>query len=142
MASAIYNSFKKSVNNGADWTDNATTVIKAMLVTSSYAINIDTHEFKSSVTNEVVGTNYVAGGAAITNRAITIDTANDWARYGGDDVVWANSTITAYAAVVYEDTGNPATSALIAYIDFGANKSSAAGPFTIQWHADGVFRLA
>ena len=140
MASQIYNEYKKQIGS-IDWADNAGTTIKVALVTSSYVPDIDTHLNYDDLVNEVTGAGYVAGGMAPTNRLITVDTANDWSKFDADDAVWADSTLTARGAVVYLDTGTPATSTLIAYIDFVADKSSSAGDFIVQWHTDGVFRI-
>ncbi len=140
MASAIYNGFKNKIG-GIDWSDNSTTTIKVMLVTSSYTLNIDTHIFIDDVSNEVVGDGYTSGGAEIITRSVTTDTSNDLAKYDGDDVTWASSTITARGAVIYKDSGTPSTSPLIAYIDFGIDKESISGDFVIEWHTDGVFRI-
>lgn len=140
MASVIYNEFKAKIST-IDWGDNAGVDIKVALVNSSYAPDIDNDLNFSDVTNEITGTGYVAGGTALLNRAISKDLTNDWGKYDADDAVWANSTLTARGAVVYLDTGTPATSTLIAYIDFVADKSSSSGDFIIQWHTDGVFRI-
>lgn len=143
MANLLYNSFKADIGNGnIDWDNNSTTTIKVMLVTSAYAVDIDNHTVISDILNEVSGTGYTAGGNALLNRAITVDTVNNVAHYNGDNVTWVSSTITAAFAIVYKDTGTPTTSPLIAYIDFGGNKSSSAGDFTIQWNADGIFKVA
>jgi hypothetical protein len=42
--------------------DFDTDTFKAMLVTSSYTPNKDTHDKRDDVTNEVAGTGYTAGG--------------------------------------------------------------------------------
>lgn len=141
MANVIYNSFKGAINS-VGWGDNSTTTIKAMLVTSGYVPNADTHSFISSVTNEVTGAGYTAGGKALLNRTIAVDTTNDWAKYDADDSTWATSTITARGVVIYKDTGTPATSPLIAYIDFVNDKSSVDTDFIITWHANGIFVVA
>jgi len=145
MANVIYNSFKKAIGDGTviDWA-NATTV-KVMLLDDTHTVDIDTHDFKDDIDgtgDEITGTGYTAGGAVITTRTITVDTVNDWAEYDGDDVTWGSSTITARYGVVYKDTGVASTSPLICFVDFGSNKSSSNGDFTISWHADGVFKLA
>ena len=140
MANQIYNSFKKAIGDGS--IDFDTDTIKIALVTSTYTPDIDTHEFFDDITNEVVGTGYVAGGATLANPLITVDTTDDQAEYDGDNVTWGTSTITARGAIVYKDTGTPATSPLICYVDFTEDKISSAGDFTIQWHADGIFKLA
>lgn len=140
MASVTYNEYKIKVGQ-IDWSDNATTTIKVALVTSAYVPNIDTHQNFDDVTNEITGTGYTAGGTAVINRAITVDNTNDWGKFDADDATWATSTLTARGGVIYLDTGTPATSTLIGYIDFVADKSSSGGDFVIQWHTDGVFRI-
>lgn len=128
------------MNGSIDWDDSGITV-KAMLVTSSYVPDA-AHDFVDDITDEVSGTGYTAGGAAITNRTVTIDSANSIAKYDGDDVTWTSSTITARGCVIYKDTGTASTSPLVGYIDFGADKSSSDGDFVIQWNADGIFSIA
>lgn len=140
MANVIYNSFKKDIGTGV--IDFDTDTIKVALVTSAYTPDADLHTFFDDITNEVVGTGYVAGGSTLTNAVVTVDTVNDWAEYNGDDVTWASASVTARGAIVYKDTGTPGTSPLICYIDFGADKIATAGDFTIQWHVDGIFKLA
>lgn len=84
------------------------------------------------VTYEVVGTGYTAGGEDILNA-----TGTD-GKLDADDVVWANSDIIARFAVVYESVGGK----LIAVFDFGANKESSSGNFTVSWHDDGILNLS
>lgn len=139
MADVIYNNFKKNIMNGG--IDLDTDTIKVALVTSSYTPDQDTHEFFSSVTNEVVGTGYTAGGATLAGKAVTADNTDNEGVFDADDVVWTTSTITARGAVLYKSTGVAGTSALIAYIDFGSDKISTAGSFTIAWNAEGILNL-
>lgn len=112
--------------------------IRVALVTSSYTADIDNHEFFSDVTDEVVGAGYVADGAEITNKTVTQDDTNDQGKFDGDDVEWTTSTITARAGVIWKDTGNDATSPLIRYHDFGADKSTTGTTFKITWDATGI----
>lgn len=142
MANAIYNTFKEKISTEIDWNDNATTTIKAMLVLDTYTPDIDLDLFIDDVTGETSGAGYTAGGKEIITRVITVDNINDIANYDGDNLTWATSTITARGAVIYKDTGVAGTSPLICYIDFGINKTSSAGDFVIQWHVDGIFKLA
>lgn len=137
----IYNSFKVKVLDGS--IDLDTDTIKVALVTDSYTPNQDTHEFFSSVTNQVAnGGGYTTGGKALTNAAVTKDNTNDRAVFDADNVTWENSTITARGAVIYKDTGTPSTSPLVAYIDFGSNQSSSDGDFTITWDSVGIVTLS
>lgn len=139
MADVIYNAFKKNIMNGS--IDLDTDTIKVALVTSTYTPNQDTHEDFADVTNEVSGTGYTAGGAALANKTVTQDNTDNEGVFDADDVTWSTSTITARAAVVYKDTGTPSTSWLVCYIDFGSDKISTAGNFIIAWNAEGIVNL-
>ena len=139
MANAVFNRFKREIANGG--VDLDTDTIKVLLVTSTFTPNVDTHQVLSDVTNEVVGTGYTAGGAALANKTVTQDNTNDRCVFDADDTTWATSTITARAAILYKDTGTPSTSTLICYKDFTTDKTSTAGPFTIQWDATGILRF-
>jgi hypothetical protein len=145
MSSFAYNGFKKNSMKGVIGDlSSAGTTVKVALVTSTYvaAADKDAHEFFSSVTNEVSGSGYTAGGAALANKAVTQVDASDLAKFDADDVTWANATVTARGAVVYKDTGTAATSPLICLIDFTTDKSSSNGNFTIQWDAGGIVTLS
>jgi len=139
MATLVYNAGKRRIADGT--IDLDTDSLKVMLVTSAYTPDIDTHLFRSSVTNEVVGAGYTAGGQAMANVAVAQDDTNDRATVDADDNVWPASTITARGAVIYKDTGNPATDNLIGYLDFGSDIVSTAGNFTIAWDAVGFMTL-
>ena len=141
MTSTLYNIFKSEVMKGAFDLINDT--IKVALLTSTYTPDIDTHENYDDLTNEVSesGTGYTAGGKAITTPAVTVDTTDDEGVFDGDDLTWADSSITARYAVIYKDTGVASTSKLIGYIDFGADEISDSGDFVIQWAAEGIANL-
>lgn len=130
MASVLYNSFKTdllsgNINFGAD-------TFYAMLVTSAYAPNIDTHNRRDDVTNEVTGTGYTAGGEEINVASVTLDTGTDTVNVTFDDVLWATSSITARGAVIYKSNGGASSAdELIGYVDFGADKTSVASDFTL-----------
>ena len=139
MADVIYNSFKKKIMDGS--IDLDTDTIKVALVTSDYSAVQDDHDFFDDVTHEVTGDGYTAGGAALANKAVTQDNTDNEGVFDADDVVWSASTITARGAVIYKSTGTAATSPLICYIDFGSDKVSSAGNFTIQFDAEGIINL-
>ncbi len=140
MPNAVYNSFKKRLlEAGINFVSDT---IKCALVTSSYTPNIDTHEYFSHVTNEVSGGGYSAGGATLANKSVSQDNADNEGVFDANDVSWTNSTLTARAAVLYKSTGVSATSPLIAYIDFGENKSSSDSTFLIEWSAEGILNLS
>ncbi len=132
---ALQSAFNKEI----DWDSDT---IKVMLCTSSYTPDQDTHRYKSSVTNEVTGTGYTAGGATLTSPTFAYTSGTNTVTLDAADTSWANSTITARYAVIYDATpGTDATRPLIAYVDFGADVSSSAGTFQITWDAAGIFTV-
>ena len=80
-----------------------------------------------TVTNEVSGTGYSAGGGTLTN--VTPTSSGTTAFIDFDDLTFSTATITARGALIYNSSaaGNPA----VCILDFGADKTSTAGDFTI-----------
>ncbi len=86
--------------------------------------------------NEVSGTGYTAGGALLTTTTVA-ESPTGSIKWDADDTSWSTSTITsARCALVYADdlAGNNA----IALINFGADYSTVAGTFMIQWASGGL----
>lgn len=97
---------------------------KIALYTSSATINASTTVYTTS--GEVVGTNYTAGGNTLTNVAPTSSGTTAFTDF--DDTTWANATITARGAMIYNSTqGNKC----VAVFDFGSDKTSTDGDFTV-----------
>lgn len=129
MASLVYNSALDDTVRGAIDFDSDT--FKAMLVTSSYTPDKDTHLKRSSVSNEVSGAGYAAGGAAATV-SVNKDTANDRVDITLGAVSWPAASITARGAVYYKSRGGASSAdELVAYIDFGADITSTSGTFSL-----------
>lgn len=129
MASLIYNSAPDKMARGD--IDFDTNTFKAMLVTSAYTPNKNSHDFRDDVTNEVFGTGYTAGGATSTV-TVTKNTANDQVTIQFGAVSWASSTITARGCVYYKSRGGSSSSdELICYADFGSDVSSSGGTFSV-----------
>jgi hypothetical protein len=128
----------KALNKEIDFD---TDVIKVMLCTSAYVPDQDAHVYKDvSVTSEVTGTGYTAGGATLASKTIGYTAATNIVALDAADVTWASSTITARYAVIYDDS--PASNKpLLAYVDFGADQSSNNGNFTITWDANGILKI-
>jgi hypothetical protein len=135
MASGIYNRFKANLLNKE--IDLEADTIKVMLLNNSHAFTA-THNQKSEiVANEITGTGYTAGGAALANKAVTQAATSKW---DADNTAWTSASFTAYHAVIFDNTLT--NDDLICSIDFGAAKTVSAGTFTIQWHTDGIITLA
>lgn len=114
--------------------------VRVALCTSTYTPNQETHNDFADITNEVSGDGYTAHGVALANKAVT--EATRVTTFDADNASWADSTITARYAIIYDyETAVDATSPLIAYVDFGEDKSSENGTFEIQWDAGGIFTI-
>lgn len=121
-----------------DWLSDT---IKVMLCTSTYTPSQGTHTYRSSITNEVTGTGYTAGGATLGSKTATISgLSSNIACLDAADTSWTTSTITARYAVIYKDTGSSATDPVLGYVDFGADATSTAGTFSITWDTYGIFQ--
>lgn len=141
MASFIYTSFVTKLLNGGG-ISLAGDTIKAAILGAGYT-PAKTHSTYADISGqEVTGTGYVAGGAALTNKTVTQDNTNFDAVFDADDPSWANSTITGRYVALYKDTGTPSTSYLIALIDLGQSLSSSASTFSVVFNASGVLILA
>jgi hypothetical protein len=134
VTSYLYASFpQKAMRAEIDFADDT---IRVALCTSSYTPDQDNHDYFDDITNEVVGTGYVADGEALASK--TDNVASDVTTLDAADVTWSSSSITARYGIIYKDTGTASTSPLIGYIDFGEDKSSSDGDFTLTWNASGI----
>lgn len=137
VTAKLYGLFFKSLCNKEIDIDSDT--LKLMLCTSSYTPDQDTHQYKSSVTNEISGTGYTAGGVTVGSMSVSYNTSTNVLMIDGADVSWTSATFTARYAVLYDSTpGSDATRPLIGYIDFGADMSPSAGTLAITWNASGI----
>jgi len=120
---------------------------KVAMFTNSASIDADTTGYTTS--NEVSGTNYSAGGAALSSVTIGLgDNSSSVPTAFVDfaDTTFSSSTISsARGALIYNSTlsgastGSTTTAAAypaVAVINFGGDKSSSAGDFTIQYPAN------
>jgi len=133
ITQAMCTSFKKALLDGEmDFSSNTSQTYKIALYTSSATLGASTTAY--SATNEVSGTGYTAGGASLTVVAPT--TSGTTAFLDFSNVTFSNATITARGALIYSDSaaGDPA----VAVLDFGSDKTSTSGDFTIQFPAAGA----
>lgn len=122
--------------------DLDTDTLKVMLCTSAYTPAQDTHQFKSSVTNEITGTGYTATGATLASVTAAYTAGTNTLALDAADTTWTTATFTARYAVIYDSTpATDATRPLLAYVDFGADVSVTAATFTITWAAAGIFTI-
>jgi len=142
ITQAMVTSFKVGVLDGTfDFSSDTAQTFKIALFTSAATLDATTTAY--SVTNEVSGTGYTAGGNTLTistNPTSTGTTAFlDFA-----DTTWTTATITARGALIYLADGG--TNPAVAVLDFGADKTSTAGDFTIVFPAadasNAIIRIA
>ena len=130
ITQAMCTSFKVALLNGEmDFSSDTSQTFKIALFTSSATLSAATTAY--STTNEVTGTNYVAGGNTLTISAAPASSGTT-AFLDFADTTWSDATITARGALIYKVGGsNPA----VAVLDFGGDKTSTTGDFTVQFPA-------
>jgi hypothetical protein len=79
-----------------------------------------------TTSNEVVGTGYTAGGNTLTN--VTPSSSGTTALTDFADTTWSTATITARGAMIYNSSKS---NKAVCILDFGSDKTSTAGNFTI-----------
>jgi hypothetical protein len=99
--------------------------MKIALYTSAATLDATTSVY--SATNEVSGTGYTAGGNTLTGAVIGSGSGTAWITFA--DSTWTTATITARGALIYDSS---VSNAAIAVLDFGSDKTSTAGTFTVQ----------
>lgn len=137
----LYNQGGTSIGKGEiDWVNDT---IKLALLPSTHTPDQDNDQYYSDISgDEVSGTGYSAGGFTLTTTAITNDNTNNRSIFDADDVSESGLTISDYRYyAVYQSTGTPSTSRLIALIDRGSTGSLDNGTLDITWGAGGVFNL-
>ena len=142
ITQAMATSFKVQILGGDfDFSSGTGQVFKIALYTSSASLDATTTAY--SVTNEVSGTNYVAGGNTLTISQVPTSSGTT-AFLDFADTTWSAATITARGALVY--LANGGTNPAIAVLDFGSDKTSTAGDFTIVFPAadasNAILRIA
>jgi len=123
LTQSMVTSFKVELFGGIQ--DLDTDTIKIALFTSAATLNAATTAY--STTNEVVGTGYVAGGNTLAGA--TISSSGTTAFVDFSDTTWTSATITARGALIYNSSK---ANRAIAVLDFGTDKTSTAGDFTVQ----------
>jgi|TARA_R100001594_G_scaffold98027_2_gene132398 hypothetical protein len=122
--------FTSGSGGGTSTSTGSGNAFKIALFTSSATLSASTTAYSSS--NEASGTGYSAGGAALTN--VTPTTSSTTALTDFADVTWGSSSITARGALIYNSstTAGSANRAVLV-LNFGSDKSSSSGDFTITF---------
>jgi len=140
ITQAMCSSFKAELMLAVhDFRNTGGDTFKIALYTSSATIDANTTAYSSS--NEATGTNYTAGGVSLTNTGVNVTNINANTGTGFtdfSDATFTNVTVTARGALIYNSTpsangvSNTAlTNAAVCVLDFGSDKTSTDGDFTI-----------
>ena len=141
ISQAMCTSFKKELMEAKhNFLNSGGSTFKIALYTSSASLGASTTAYTTS--NEVSGTNYTAKGNTLTR--VDPSTSSTTALTDFADTTWSSSAITARGALVFNDSVSGDTSVIV--LDFGADKSSSSGDFTIQFPAadatNAIIRIA
>ena len=130
--SGVCTSFKQQLLVGDHNFTNGADAFKIALYTNSSTISVaSTVYVTSGETTNDAGTAYTAGGNTLVN--VTPTTSGTTAYCDFSDTSWSTASFTAYGALIYNsDESNKA----VCVLNFGGDKTSSAGTFTIQFPAD------
>lgn len=124
MANAFYAKGAQKILSGA--VDLANDTIKVALVKNDYAQDLTTDEFYSTLSPHVLSTDQHMGNKSVGDGV-----------FDADDVTWPSVATGSVSegVVIYKDTGDPATSPLLIYIDqiTGFPVSTNGGNIVVQW---------
>jgi len=136
ISQAMVTSFKVEILNGIHAFGSAVIrataapdVFKLALYTSSATLGAATTAYTTSDEVSSSGTNYTAGGLTLTVSQVPTSTSTTaWLDF--DDLTFPSATLTARGALIYNATQS---NKAVAVLDFGSDKTSTAGNFTIQF---------
>lgn len=112
-----------------DFTASTGDTFKLAMYTNSASFTAATTDYTAS--NEVSGTGYTAGGGTLTKVTPTSSGTTAFTDFG--DLTFSTATITARGAIIYNTTAGSSTGTTnaVVVLDFGGDKTSTAGDFTI-----------
>ena len=141
ITQAVCTSFKQEILvEGHDFTATTGDTFKLALYSSSASLSASTTAYSSS--NEVSDSGtYTAGGGSLTS--VTPTTSGTTALCDFSDISFTSATITARGALIYNSS---ASNKAVVVLDFGGDKTSTSGTFTISFPAadssNAILRLA
>jgi hypothetical protein len=143
ITQAMVTSFKVGVLDGTfDFSSGTSQVFKIALFTAFSYIGRDYYCVLQRLT-KLSGTGYVAGGNTLTI-STNPTSSGTTAFLDFADTTWSTATITARGALIYLADGG--TNPAVAVLDFGSDKTSTAGDFTIVFPAadasNAIIRIA
>ena len=132
ITQAMCTSFKDQILEAVhDFRSSGGDVFKLALYSSAATLDATTTAYTSS--NEVANSGtYAAGGGSLTNISPTTSGTTAFADF--DDISFTSATINARGALIYNSTPTHTyTNPSVVVLDFGGDKISTSGTFTIQF---------
>jgi len=124
---------KSLANKEIDWD---TDTVKAVLCSSAYTPDQDTHQYASSLAGELAGGGYVR--VTLGTKTTTYTGGTNTHMLDAADFSFPGLTGTFRYLIYLVDTGVAGTSPLVAYVDFGADQTATAQDVNITIDAAGV----
>ena len=138
-------SFKQELlEGGHNFKNSGGHTFKLAMYTNSASFNAATTAYTTS--NEVSGSGYSAGGGTLTRVDPSLSGTTALTDFA--DLTFTSATVTARGALIYNTTtgGGSGTTDTVVVLDFGSDKTSTAGDFTIQFPAadasNAIIRIA
>ena len=125
-------SFKQELLEGAhNFKNSGGDTFKLAMYTNSASFNAATTAYTTS--NEVSGSGYSAGGGTLTRVDPSLSGTTALTDFA--DLTFTSATVTARGALIYNTTtgSGSGTTDTVVVLDFGSDKTSTAGDFTIQF---------
>jgi hypothetical protein len=144
ITQAMATSFKVGLLDGVfDFGTGTSQVFKIALYTAAASLDSTTTAYTSSNEVSSSGTGYTAGGNTLVVSQVPTSTGTT-AFLDFADSTWSAATITARGALIYLDNGT--TNPAVCVLDFGSDKTSTNGDFTIIFPAadssNAIIRIA
>jgi len=140
ITQAMCTSFKKELLTATHNFATNGNAFKLALYTSSATMGATTTAYSTSQEVSNSGS-YSAGGGTLTKVAPTSSGTTGFTDFS--DLTFTTATITARGALIYNDTNSDKA---VCVLDFGSDKSSSSGSFTIQFPAadasNAIIRIA
>ena len=133
MANALYPSYKALLLNAG--LNLSSLTIKAALIDTGVTAYNSAHDFYDDISSAVIGTPVTLAGKTTTGGVFDSST--------NPSFTGLVAAPTIEAIVLYYDSGTPATSSLICFIDTatGLPVSAGATQVDVTWDAAGIFAL-
>ena len=129
ISSALTTSFKKELLQGVhNFASGGNSFKLALYAGATASLGATTTAYATSLTGQITGTNYTAGGAALTPGIAAPSSTGTTAFVDFANLTFSTATITASGCLIYNDTQSDKA---VCVLDFGADKTASSGDFTI-----------